>query len=152
MAWCVWPETQEQVNLELILLHRLFDHHRPLLEKASKTEPDRTELVALAGIVHSFYTGVENVFKQIAKDIDGSIPSGMASHVGLLSQTAQATDARPAVISEELRLRLRDYMDLRHVYRHAYTFDLKWRRMADLVLHCEETLDRLERELGAFFS
>ena len=27
-----------------------------------------------------------------------------------------------------------------------------WRKMADLVLHCEETLDRLQTELEAFFA
>ena len=148
----MWPKTQKRVNLELALLRQLLESHCALLEKVRQTEPDQTELVALAGILHSFYTGIESVFKQIAKDIDGSLPSGMFSHSGLLTVMSQTTKVRPAVISEELYLRLYDYLDFRHVFRHAYTFELKWRKMSDLVLRCEETLDRLQTELEAFFS
>jgi len=148
----VWPETHRQVDLELGLLRKLVDFFRPLLDKAQSSEPEPLELPALASYLHSFYTGVENLFKQIAQDIDGSFPSGPDSHISLLRQMAQPTDLRPPVISEELRRQLRDYMDFRHVYRHAYTYELKWRKMADLVLHCEETLDRLHTELEAFFA
>jgi hypothetical protein len=140
------------VNLELGLLGRNVDFFRPLLDKLRSSEPEPLELPALASYLHSFYTGVENVFKQIAQDIDGSFPSGLNSHIILLGQMAQTTDHRPAVISEELRRQLRDYMDFRHVFRHAYTFELKWRKMSDLVLHCEETLERLQTELDAFFA
>lgn len=129
-----------------------MDFHRPILDKARVAELAPYELSSLAACLHSFYTGIENLFKQIANDIDGSIPSGMTSHISLLRQMAQPTSLRPAVISDELRQRLRDYMDFRHVFRHAYSFELKWRKMADLILHCEDTLDMLQTELEAFFS
>lgn len=148
----MWPETRERAELELVLLRRLIDFHRSLLDKVRQTDPDETELVALAGILHSFYTGIESIFKRIALEIDGSLPSGMFSHSELLTVMSQPTKVRPAVISEELYVRLYDYLDFRHVFRHAYAFELKWRKMSDLVLHCEETLDRLQTELEAFFS
>lgn len=147
----MWPDTHKQVDLELGLLRKLMDFFRPLLDKAQGAEPEPLELPALASYLHSFYTGVENVFKQIATDMDSSLPSGVNSHINLLGQMARGTDRRPPVISEELRRRLRDYMDFRHVFRHAYTFELKWRKMSDLVLRCEETLDRLQAELETFF-
>lgn len=107
---------------------------------------------ALSAHLHAFYTGVEKVFSYIAKDIDGGLPTGVAWHTRLLTSMSQHTDARPAVISEDLYIRLYDYMTFRHMFRHAYAFDLKWRKMADLVLHCEDTLDRLQTELKAFFA
>ena len=76
----------------------------------------------------------------------------MFSHSDLLTVMARPTSSRSAVISEELLETLDAYLDFRHVFRHAYTFDLKWRKMADLVLHCEETLDRLQTELEAFLA
>ena len=42
-------------------------------------------------------------------------------------------------------------MEFRHVFRHAYTFDLRWDRMKTLVLGCEETLQLVEGELDRFF-
>ncbi len=42
-------------------------------------------------------------------------------------------------------------MEFRHVFRHAYTFDLRWDRMKTLVLGCEETLRLVEGELDGFF-
>ncbi len=58
--------------------------------------------------------------------------------------------ARPAVVSGELAERLDDYLQFRHLFRHAYSFDLRWDSMNTLVLGCEETLRRLERELDQF--
>lgn len=44
-----------------------------------------------------------------------------------------------------------EYMEFRHVFRHAYTFNLRWDRMKTLVLGCAETLQLTERELDQFF-
>ena len=57
---------------------------------------------------------------------------------------------RPAVISMPLHSVLRAYLDFRHVFRHAYAFELKWGKMEVLVLECEKTLRLLESELDAF--
>lgn len=148
----MWPKTQKRVNLEFALLHELLDTYRPLLEKVRSAEPDHTEMAALAAVLHSFYTGIENIFKRIAVEIDDSLPSGQSSHAMLLGQMALPYGARSAVISDDLRLRLRYYLDFRHMFRHAYATAMKWRRMSDLVFGCEETLDRLESELQAFFT
>jgi hypothetical protein len=50
-----------------------------------------------------------------------------------------------------MRDALRGYLDFRHVFRQAYSFQLQWEKMSPLVLGCEETLRRLEVELDAFF-
>jgi hypothetical protein len=144
-------EIGKKVDLELGLLHKLLDFYRPLVDEARKSDVGPFDLSALSNFLHSFYTGVERVFTYIAEGIDGGLPSGPAWHTRLLTSMSQATEVRPAVISEELYIRLYDYMNFRHMFRHAYAFDLKWRRMSDLVLHCEETLDRLQTELAAFF-
>ena len=145
----MWPDTLKKVELELALLRRLLAYH--ILKKVRSAEPDQTELLALAGILHSFYTGVENMFKRIADEIDGSLPTGLRSHAELLERMARPSPQRPPVISDELRVILGDYMDFRHMFRHAYSFQIRWRRMSDLVLQCEETLDRLDAELQTFF-
>ncbi len=147
----MWHETSKKVDLELSLIHRLLDSQRDLLRKVRDREPDSVELLALSALLHSFYTGLETAFKRIALEIDGHMPSGIRSHSDLLMQMARPYGARSAVISDDLRCRLGEYMDFRHMFRHAYSFDLKWRKMSGLVLSCVETLDSVEAELSSCF-
>lgn len=98
-------------------------------------------------MLHAFYNGVENLFKRIAIESGEGLPTGDIWHRRLLDQMAASTGARPAVIADDLHSRLRLYLDFRHVFRHSYTFDLRWDKMQELVLHCDETLTRLRHSL-----
>lgn len=147
----MWHETYKRTELELALLHRLLQGNHDLLDRVRDEEPDGTELLACAALVHSFYNGVENIFKRIAREIDGLLPGGQKWHSDLLLQMGRQVGDRPAVISAELRLILGEYMDFRHVFRHAYSFDLSWPKMRGLVVNCEDTLRELEAALHRFF-
>lgn len=57
-----------------------------------------------------------------------------------------------ALISAGLGERLRIYLQFRHVFRQAYSFQLHWEKMAPLVLGSEETLALLLTETAAFVS
>ena len=142
---------QKQVTVELEQLNHLLETHRPLLNKCTMEEPDRIEISALAAMLHAFYNGIENILKRIAIQIDKDSPRGDFWHRQLLDKMICSTSSRPAVISSSLRDILRDYLYFRHVIRHAYTFDLKWEKMAGLVEGCEKTMRLLEMELNAFF-
>jgi len=146
----VWPETGEKVDLELALLQRLAETHRPLLVKVRSVEPDSIELSALSAFLHALYTGIENIFKRIALEIDASLPAGERWHADLLLRMAKPFAERPAAISGDLCAQLGKYMQFRHVFRHAYTFELQWTKMADLVLRSEDVLERLKTELKVF--
>ena len=143
---------QKQVSVELEQLHRLLRIHQPLLDKCGSASPNQIELSALAAMLHSFYTGIENIFKRVAVEMDGGPPVGEIWHRRLLDSMTGANVARPAVIGFELRDVLRGYLDFRHVFRHAYTHELQWRKMSALVLGCQETFHRLEFEFEAFLS
>jgi hypothetical protein len=147
----VWPELQEQINIEIEQIDHLLDLFQPLIADMSQKQPDFVELSALATMLHSFYTGVENIFKRISIEIDEDLPSGAFWHSDLLANIAQAVEQRPAVISETIRTRLREYLSFRHVFRQAYSFVLDWRKMQHLVLSCRETWDSLKEELAIFF-
>ena len=148
----MWLETRKRVFLELDLLRRLVNEHLELLTLPQDTEPGRTEVIAVSGVLHSFYGGIENVFRRIALDIDGSVPGGSRSHTELLERMARPSEKRPAVISEELRKRLGDYLYFRHVVRHTYSFDLGWSKMSGLAEECEQTLSLFQSELESFFA
>jgi hypothetical protein len=102
-------------------------------------------------MLHSFYNGIENIFKRTVLELGDPMPDGESWHKDLLDGMTQATGNRKPVLSGGLRTRLKEYMEFRHLFRHAYTFDLRWDRMRTLVLGCEETLQLVESELDGFF-
>ncbi|HSK76351.1 MAG TPA: hypothetical protein VLQ45_07805, partial [Thermoanaerobaculia bacterium] len=102
----MWPDLREQVAVEESQLQQLLDLHRPLLEKCLTVEPDAIELSALAALLHSFYTGMENLFRRIALEVDGGVAQGSAWHRLLLQQMTEPGTGRPAVLSTELHERL----------------------------------------------
>jgi hypothetical protein len=143
-------ELQEEIELELAQLRQLMEQFRSLRSKTRTHTPDVVETAALASFLHSFYTGLENLFKRIAIHLDEGPPRGEAWHIQLLDKMAKAGKKRPAVISQPLLSGLRSYLDFRHVFRHAYSFELKWAKMAGLVHDCENTFLKLEFELNSF--
>lgn len=147
----MWDELREQVALERGQLHRLLDVHRPLLDKCAASPPNEIELSALAAMLHAFYNGIENILKRTILELDDRLPSSEFWHKELLDSMTRATEHRRPVLSPGLRGRLKEYMEFRHVFRHAYTFDLRWDSMKTLVLGCEETLKLVEGELDKFF-
>ncbi len=146
----MWDRLQKQIGVEREQLNRLLEIHRPLLVTCSETPPSDIELSALATMLHSFYTGNENIFKRIVAELGDTLPRSEFWHRELLDMMTRPSEAREAVISETLRDRLREYLGFRHVFRQAYSFQLKWEKMSSLVLECEDTLRRLETELDAF--
>jgi hypothetical protein len=119
----VSPELSANVVLEL--LERLFTGFAPLRHKVLAAPPDLIETAALAGFLHSFYNGIENIFKQVVKDLDQARLRGDLWHRELLTSMAQPAEHRPAVVSRELVASLKEYLDFRHVFRHTYSFELQ---------------------------
>lgn len=112
---------KKQVAAEMAHLDQLMASFEGLLDRASRRAPDLVELAALASLLHSFYSGVENILKRIAVELDGSSPSGDSWHRDLLSQMAQAGEKRPAVISPGLCARLAKYLAFRHVFSEFFS-------------------------------
>ena len=148
----MWDRLRKQVETERELLNRLVETHRPLLSKSTSETPDAIELSALAAMLHSFYTGILNMLKRVAVEVDGKVPSGVMWHRDLLEALVDPNESRPRVISDELYRTLREYLAFRHVFRSAYAFDLRWDKMRKLVLECEATLRRVEDEVDRFLT
>jgi hypothetical protein len=147
----VSAELKRQIDIERMFIRKLFESHAGLLHKGDAYEPNLDELAAMGAILHGFYNGVENIFKRIAETLDGGLPRGPSSHAELIGKMSIVQPHRPAVLSESLSLRLEEYLDFRHVFRHAYSFDFRWAKMKHLVLGAEDVFWQLENALGEFF-
>ena len=147
----MWDDLRGKWAVERRQLERLLEHYRPLLQKCASDPPNDHELSALGAMLHSFYNGIENIFKRIAAECYDQSPQGQAWHRELLDLMAQPGRTGRAAISQPQLERLDAYLDFRHFFRHSYVFHLRWDRMKSLVLGCEETLQLLEGELDRFF-
>jgi hypothetical protein len=102
-------------------------------EKAAATG-DSDYLQAAALSLQNFYTGVERIFEEIAKQVDASLPFGASSHRELLDQMGLELSAmRPAVLQAVTLEELNEYRGFRHVAIHRYGFELQPNRIRDLV-------------------
>lgn len=74
----------EDLEFELDEIDNLMDLYREELFELSR-EPNTVELIALAGVLHSFYCGVEKILLIVAKRVDKKIPYDINWHKTLLS-------------------------------------------------------------------
>ena len=144
------PDVWDFIENEFKLLNRLLEKHAELIRSSRDKVPEEFYVSALGAMLQSFYGGVENLFKRIALGLDGDFSKSESWHKNLLDRMAGSFKDRPAVISENVRVRLHKHLDFRHVFRSAYSYDLSWPKMRDLVLTCEETLRLLEVEVEVF--
>jgi len=105
----------------------------------------------LGSILHDFYTGAERIFKTIAEELDGGLPTGEDWHRALLDQmTLDLEGIRPPVLDDALRERLDEYLRFRHVFRNIYGFQLQRERCESLADHLDDVLNTLSQQLETF--
>ena len=121
-----------------------------LAEKARRSgDDDYWDGVALN--LHGFYSGVEQIFEDIARTIDGGSPSGEEWHTSLLRQmTVEMGKLRPAVIRIETRQALDEYRGFRQIVRNVYVFNLRPARLKELASDAPTCLSNLTTDLLAF--
>jgi hypothetical protein len=105
----------ERLLEELEEIGQVIDRTKEGLQKLEQTDdPLYADSIALN--LHGFYNGLERVFENIAKEIDGNLPRGEQWHHELLLQMGKEIQGvRPAVLSEQTLTELDEYRSFRHV-------------------------------------
>ncbi|MCL4264921.1 MAG: hypothetical protein KJ069_17005 [Anaerolineae bacterium] len=143
-------KTVKKILFEITQIDQLLVAYADLLETIQTEAPDIVQTTAVASLLHSFYNGIENIFKVIASEIDHATPEGHAWHQQLIEQMTTKSEQRPAVISAETANVLSEYLSFRHFYRHSYSFFLEWARMENLVLPLGGVWGAVKNELQSF--
>lgn len=139
-----------QIRFEIQQIEQLFETYSGLLERVRRETPGMIEITAIASVMHSFYNGLENIFRSIAREIDADIPTGDRWHRDILTKMTESTDFRPPVLSHETFLRLTEYLAFRHFYRHSYSFILEWDELEKLVIPLPKIWEQVKHELNTF--
>ncbi len=143
-------KTEKKIRFELEQIDKLLKMYESLIDKSRTEKVDSVELAASASVIHSFYNGVENIFKLIAKNVDDSLPIGSNWHKKVLTQMNDQTESRGKVISDELLDDILRYLAFRHFYRHSYSFVLDWKEMEGLIVDLPDVQNRFKKEIERF--
>jgi hypothetical protein len=120
-------------------------------QEISLRQADEFTLRALASVILDYYTAIENMFEEIAKVVDGSLPSGEEWHKDLLRQMKlDINGIRPAVITRETFTFLDEYRKFRHLVRNIYGFNLLPERLEPLLTRLPAVDRRLAGEIDGF--
>jgi hypothetical protein len=139
-----------RIRASLDDIKRVADRAETLSQRAQKTGDDGFwDGVALN--LHGFYAGVEQVFEDIARSLEGGVPTGATWHQALLLQmSAEVASVRPAGITATTRQRLDEYRSFRHIVRNVYTFNLRPARWLELVGGLRACRTQVNADLTAF--
>jgi hypothetical protein len=134
----------------LLDIEQVVARAESMLRKARATQDD-DYYDGIALNLHSFYAGVETIFEDIARTLDGVIPDSPNWHQELLKQmAAEITSVRPAVISAQTRYCLDEYRSFRHLVRNLYTFHLRTSRVAELCDGLRSCYAALQADIMSF--
>ena len=103
------------------------------------------ELAGTAALLHNFYNGIENIFKQIFISENIEIPEGKSSHKELLESAVNNK-----IISNGLKNSLGEYLAFRHFFSHAYAFDLYADKMEPLVRNSKQIYFSFKKEISNY--
>lgn len=100
------------------------------LEGGNVTDKDKA---ALGYYLHNLYNACESILKRIAGFFENSV-AGVRWHTDLLRRmTLEIEGTRPSIISKESYNLLNELRKFRHLFRHSYDYELRWKKMDDLV-------------------
>jgi len=69
---------------EISQIDKLLNNSKPLFDLYKLKAPDFIELSAGAMVLHSFYSGIENILMLIYKHYDGQLPNSNKWHMEIL--------------------------------------------------------------------
>ncbi|KJS16969.1 MAG: hypothetical protein VR69_07130 [Peptococcaceae bacterium BRH_c4b] len=139
-----------RLRKELVNLEKLVEELKTIT-KMRELKVNSIRIRACASILHDFYSGIEKMFINIARETDRTVPRGEGWYRELLEQmTLDIPVKRPAVIGSELATQLQQYLSFRHRFRNLYGYELEWGKMDELIKNMDSTLKRLKDSMESF--
>ena len=101
--------------------------------------------------LHNLYCAFEDLFKAIAVSFENNIDHKARYHAELLKRMTYTIEGvRPALLSQESFLLLDNLRSFRHLFRHAYSYDLDERKVRIVLEDTIKLRTLYARDLQAF--
>ena len=108
--------------------------------------------VTIAKYVSDCYMGMENIFRQIALEVDLCLPDGSNGHKELLAQIAEPHAERPPVISKGTFKNLQEFLEFRYLFIRFDTDELDYQKTEQKAKQVSTVFDSIFKELDAFIA
>jgi uncharacterized protein YutE (UPF0331/DUF86 family) len=139
------------ITRDLEAIDRLETELAPLEAALSSLKPAFRDVAAAAYILHNIYGALENMFEQISRTYENHITDPAQWHRELLAKMfLEIPKVRPAVVPSDLRGFLNDLRGFRHIFRHAYEFELDPEKLVILVRNWNKARTPLITALSRF--
>ena len=132
--------TREKIEAEFENIERVL---ADLPSPDSLKKLSSLELAGVAALIHNFYNGIENVFKQLVISKGLSIPQGPSWHIDLI-EICVANQ----IISRTTSDMLKEYLSFRHFFSHAYSFDVDEERITPLLERIKDVHKNLVKDIS----
>lgn len=144
--------TAESIRVDLAAIDAEIAHAREAVALLH-AEPSKAEHYtrSAALVLHSAYTGIEDILLQIAREVDDHEPQSHDWHRALVRQMAlQHPEVRPPVLSPGTAEAVLGILSFRHLVRHIYASRLDSARVERNVNRLLAVQDSLRADLLAF--
>ena len=108
--------------------------------------------VTMAKRVSDCYMGMENIFRQIALEVDLCLPDGSRGHKELLAQMANPYAERPPVISKTTSENLQEFLEFRHLFIRFDTDELDYQKTEQKAKQVSPVFETIFKELDSFIA
>ena len=108
--------------------------------------------VAMAKRVSDCYMGMENIFRQIALEVDLGLPDGSRGHKELLAQMAKPYAERPSVIGKTTFGHLQEFLEFRYLFIRFDTDELDYQKTEQKAKQVSPVFDMIFKELDTFIA
>lgn len=143
----------------LIILKAEIENQLKIIYKIYKKISEREEikndkdLESLAYQLHNLYCAYEDLFKIVAKNFENNIDDKTRYHIELLKRmTLKISGIRPNLISENTFKLLDNLRSFRHFFRHAYTYELDYKKVKFVLEDAYKVKDLFKKDLKKFLS
>jgi hypothetical protein len=103
-----------------------------------KDSAPQEELIVVSYRLHSLYTALENIFRNIARAFENQVSQESWHREVLQRMRLDLTPLRPAVIDAEAYEKLDELRRFRHVFRTMYGLDLDSLRLRVVLQRAQE--------------
>jgi len=112
---------------------------------------DEKTTVFLSYELHNFYSGIEDLFKEVAKIFENYVEDVQKFHMELLKRMKLSIEGvRPNLISETSFKFLNELRKFRHIFRHAYDYELDAKRVKELSQLLLDNFPLIKSDLSQF--
>jgi uncharacterized protein YutE (UPF0331/DUF86 family) len=145
---------KEKISLLLGYMESQEEEIDKILSEIREINPETKEkTVYLAYNLHNLYNAFEDLFREIAKIFENEIESLDYYYKELLKRmTIEISGIRPKILSKESYAILDELRGFRHIFRHAYTYEIIPEKIEFLKDKLLRNWDLIKRDLYNFKS